>query len=297
MSLRLLERSIAPRRPDGAQYRRNPRQRYNSGLQGTESRMSELISIPFRFRGPPNSGNGGYVGGAIAELFDAATRAAAAIEVTLRAPIPLDTPMAVTRGSARAVAVYHGATLIAEAAAAELTLEIPDPPGFAAARAAEPTSPAFLRNVNPFLPDGTGFHPVCACCGVDTLEGEGLRVHAAAVPGFAGVAAAWRPHRALGSGAAASAEPEAGGELPLSIIWTALDCPGQFAYYVDGIRTGLLGRMTARVIRPVYADRELVVIGWREHIEGRKHFAGTALFDERGELCAYARQTWIGRMD
>lgn len=255
--------------------------------------MSEQISIPFRFRGPPNSGNGGYVAGAIAERFDAATRATAAIEVTLRAPIPLDTPMTLTPAATRAIAVHQGETLIAEAAATELAMDIPKPPSFAAARAAEPTSPSFLRNVNPYLPNGTGFHPVCACCGFDTVEGEGLRVHAAAVPGFAGVAAAWRPHRALGSGAERGTDEE----LPLSIVWTALDCPGQFAYYVDGIRTGLLGRMTARVIRPVYAERELVVIGWREHIEGRKHFAGTALFDESGALCAYARQTWIGRMD
>jgi hypothetical protein len=257
--------------------------------------MSEQISIPFRFRGPPNSGNGGYVGGAVADLFDPVTRAGSAIEVTLRAPIPLDTPLTVARGSARALSVHQAETLIAEACVIDLTIDIPVPPGFAEARAAEPASPSFLRNVNPFLPDGTGFHPVCACCGVDTAEGEGLRVHAAAVPGFAGVAAAWRPHRALGT--AAGAATGRTGELPLAIIWTALDCPGQFAYYVDGIRTGLLGRMTARVLRPVFAESELVVIGWRERIDGRKHFAGTALFDEHGELCAYARQTWIGRMD
>ncbi len=251
--------------------------------------MPEEISIPFRFRGPPNSGNGGYVGGVLADLFEDSTRMVSAIEVTLRAPIPLDTSMTVTRTDGSAIRIHHGETLIAEALTAELDMSIPKPPPFDAARAAMEKSPSFARNVNPYLPDGTGFHPVCACCGVDTAEGEGLRVHAAPVPGFSGVAAAWRPHHRLGR--------TADGMLPAALVWTALDCPGQFAYYAEDIRTGLLGRMTARVLRPVYAERELVVIGWRQEIDGRKHFAGTALFDETGALCAYARQTWIGRMD
>jgi hypothetical protein len=55
--------------------------------------------------------------------------------------------------------------------------------------------------------------------------------------------------------------------------------------------------MAARMLKPVHAERDLVVIGWRLEIEGKKHFAGTALFDETGDLCAFARQTWIGRMD
>ena len=49
--------------------------------------------------------------------------------------------------------------------------------------------------------------------------------------------------------------------------------------------------------KPLSADDDLVVIGWRQEIERRKHFAGTALFDGAGRLCALARQTWIGRMD
>jgi hypothetical protein len=119
-------------------------------------------------------------------------------------------------------------------------------------------------------------------------DDQGLHVFAAPVPGFAGVAAAWRPHPAF-------ADPH--GRLPEAIVWTAMDCPGQFAYMADGIRTGLLGRMTARVLRPIPADQDFVVIGWCLAIEGRKHFAGTALFDADGAVCAFARQTWIGRMD
>ena len=59
--------------------------------------MSDTLIIPSRFRGPPNSGNGGYVAGAIAERFPVRPDAHddAAVEVTLRAPIPLDTPLEV----------------------------------------------------------------------------------------------------------------------------------------------------------------------------------------------------------
>jgi len=251
-------------------------------------RVPETIIIPFRYRGPPNSGNGGYVAGALAERFDPRPGEDAAIEVTLRAPIPLDTPMTVEQPDPDHLRMMLGETLIAEAQRTTLALDVPEPPSFERALAVRGDSPSFYLRVNPFLPDGTGFHPVCACCGADAPIGEGLHVYAAPVPGFDGVAAAWRPHPAL-------AGPD--GLLPEAIVWTALDCPGQFAYMAAGIRTGLLGRMTARMLAPVPAAADLVVIGWRLEIDGKKHFAGTALFDDNGGLCAFARQTWIGRMD
>ena len=37
------------------------------------------------------------------------------------------------------------------------------------------------------------------------------------------------------------------------------------------------------------------VIGWKIGVEGRKYQAGTAIFDEDGELCARARALWIER--
>jgi hypothetical protein len=250
--------------------------------------MIEPMNVPARFRGPPSSGNGGYVAGAIAERFPLRSDAAqdAAVEVTLRAPIPLDMPMDLACSDENQLRLMQGEQLIAEARATRLPAEVPAPPSFGAAGAARQQSPALMVRLNPLLPGGTGFHPVCVCCGADVPEAEGLRVFAAPVPGFDGVAAAWQPHPAFA---------DADGLLPERMIWTALDCPGQFAYFAAGIRTGLLGRMTARVLRPVPVDADYVVIGWRQEVERRKHFAGTALFDADGELCAYSRQTWIGR--
>jgi hypothetical protein len=85
--------------------------------------------------------------------------------------------------------------------------------------------------------------------------------------------------------------------VPATFIWTALDCPGQFAYHAAGIRTGMLGRLCARIEHPVSAGERCVVTGWRIGVEGRRHYAGTALFDESGRLCAYAKAVWIGRRE
>jgi hypothetical protein len=250
--------------------------------------MSAQITIPCRFRGPPNSGNGGYVAGVAATAL-VGDHSDAAVEVTLRAPIPLDTAMTVVRDDADHLRVLLGEQLIVEAARTSLALTVPPPPTYTAALAARERSPSFYPGVNPLVPAGTGFHPVCVCCGADVAADQGLHVYAAPVPGTDGVAAAWRPHPAL---------IDSAGYLPAPIVWTALDCPGQFAYLVSGIRTGLLGRMTARILQAVPGDRDLVVTGWRLGIERKKHFAATALFDAAGEtLYAIAEQTWIGRMD
>jgi hypothetical protein len=55
----------------------------------------------------------------------------------------------------------------------------------------------------------------------------------------------------------------------------------------------LLGEMQAHVDRKVRVGESCTVIGWRIGSEGRKHQAGTAIFDGEGELCARARATWI----
>jgi predicted amidohydrolase len=55
----------------------------------------------------------------------------------------------------------------------------------------------------------------------------------------------------------------------------------------------VLGRMTARVYRIPEAGEECVVVSWPVGEDGRKLYAGTALFARDGELLALARQTWI----
>ena len=62
-----------------------------------------MISIDARFNGPPDSGNGGYCSGVFASFVDT-SGPDAGVEVTLRRPPPLDTPLTVEREVRAAVA-------------------------------------------------------------------------------------------------------------------------------------------------------------------------------------------------
>jgi hypothetical protein len=251
---------------------------------------SETVVIPDRFRGPPKSGNGGYVCGVFGGLltggrYDLPERRAA--EVTLRAPIPLDQAIAVRRDGEKLTA-YHGETLLVEAALTDLQLNVPEPASYEQALAVRDKSVSLTVGHHPWLGEQRkGFHPICVCCGAELAPEDGLHVYAAHVPERKQVAAAWSCH---------SAFADADGYVPPELICTALDCPGQFAWLAEGTRTGLLGRLTARVERKVRAGDRCVVIGWTLGNEGRKYYSGTALFDERGDLCAYAKAVWIGRV-
>jgi len=244
--------------------------------------MIDTIVIEERFRGPPRSGNGGYVAGKFAELLGLPERD---VEVTLRSPIPLDTPMNVVHAEGLTT-VMDGETLIAEVRPAEFTLDIPALPDWDKVRVAEPQSYAFAENINPLLPGQRGFHPICFCCGAE--HEDGLNVFAAPIDDAAQVAAVWETRPAWG---------EADGLLPASYLWTALDCPGQFAWRAAGVRTGMLGRITGRILNRPRAGTTLLVTAWPIEVEGKKHFAGSAIHTESGELVARALSIWIGRRD
>ena len=70
--------------------------------------MSEQVTIDRRFRGPPESGHGGYMCGVVAGLVGGTA------EVTLRRPPPLDQPLQVTRLDGGGVALRDGETVITE---------------------------------------------------------------------------------------------------------------------------------------------------------------------------------------
>ena len=77
--------------------------------------VSELI-VPRRFCGPPDSGNGGWTAGALAALDDADSPdnrcdSWPPIEVSLRQPPPLDTPLDVTEADGVLSAAFGGATI------------------------------------------------------------------------------------------------------------------------------------------------------------------------------------------
>lgn len=219
----------------------------------------ELV-IDRHFRGPTESANGGYTSGILASLLHGSA------EVTLRLPPPLERPLQVEwDDDRRRIRLLDGDALVAEAAAAEVELDLPDPVSFEEAAAAA-------------LPGGdrTSEFPECFVCG--WARDDGLGIYAGPVSGRDVAAAAWTPR------------PE---HVAPEFVWAALDCPG--AYAVHGGERGLpvLGRLAARVERLPRAGEPCVVMAWPLGADGRKLYAGTALLGEEGRLLGAARATWI----
>ena len=238
----------------------------------------DSVVIARRFNGPPTTGNGGYVAGRLAGTLPRA--GGDAVEVTLRAPIPLDRPLAVSRPAPGTATLHDGPTLLAEARVVALDLDVPAPPSLEAAAAAGALGRMRARQGlgNPYL--------VCFGCGVERHEADGLRILPSAVGDAGVVASDWTPHPAL-------AGPD--GTVPDEIVWAALDCPAGIAWVarLEGTPSLVTGRMTARLDAPVRSGAPHIVTAWPIAREGRKLHAGTALFDADGRLLACTRQLWL----
>lgn len=226
----------------------------------------QRLSIAKRFNGPPGSGNGGYVAGRLAALLGSA------VEVTLRAPPPLERELEVTREAQDSVALWDGETRVAEARRAVLELEVPSAPSLEEASHAAERYSGFAEHI----------FPTCFVCGPARSPGDGLCIFPGPV-GPGRVAAPWTPDASLG---------DASGRVDEAFAWAALDCPGAFAFGPLE-RQLVLGRMTAEITAPLHVGASYVALGWSVGVEGRKHTTGTALFDTEGGLVGRARGTWI----
>jgi hypothetical protein len=228
----------------------------------------ELL-IERRFRGPPDSGNGGYSCGLLGAMMPGAS------EVTLRLPPPLDTPMKVEERPGGGLAAINSGALVMEAVPSELDASIP---GTVSLSEAEDAASRF-----------EGFHnhafPACFVCGPERDESDGLRIF----PGDleSGVSAApWSPHPDFA---------DSSGLVRPEIVWAALDCPTGWATFSAAPEAGLmlLGRLAARILRPVSVGRTYVAAAWPTGRDGRKHYATGAVLSADGEPVAVSRATWI----
>lgn len=224
------------------------------------------LRIAARFNGPPDSGNGGYSCGLMARTIGRPVR------VRLQRPVPLETELEVTSVGEGRWEIRSPADLIATAVAHEVAIDVPQAPAWIEAFGASHHYPGF----------GDHSFPRCFTCGPAREPGDGLRVFAGAVPGTHVMAAPWVPHASLA---------DQQGVLPSEFIWAALDCPGYWATCHPSV--ALLGELAMRIDRVPRIDEPCVVIGWRIGQEGRKHRAGTALFDSSGALSAVGEATWI----
>ena len=231
-----------------------------------------MLSIPSRFNGPPDSGNGGYSCGVVAALVDAP-----AVEVTLRAPPPLERPLTIERRE-NCVAALDEETVVLEASPAELDLDLPEPVSLAAAAAADTDSS--YRDA-----DGHWFD-TCFVCGPSREAGDGLRMFPGPLPGGERYATVFRPDNSL---------TDADGVVRPEVVWAALDCPtsAPIADWEDRRPPSVLARLAARIDAPLYAGREYVAISWPLGEDGRKRSAAAALYDEEGVPVASSRALWI----
>jgi hypothetical protein len=248
------------------------------------------LAVPPRFAGPPSSANGGYLAGRLA----AHVPTHGAVQVTLRVPPPLDTPMTVERDG-DGVRLTTGDRLVAEAAPAALDVDVVEPVAFATAREAA-TRYGGLED-HPF--------PHCFVCGPAREPGDGMRLFPGRLDDRADtVAAAWVPDASLGTdhgeaGADGSAgeglTPAAGGdaaEAAEEFVWAALDCPGGWAVDLTG-RPMVLGRMTCQVDEIPRVGEQCVVMGRVLGQEGRKTFTTTTAYDTDGRVLGRAHAVWI----
>ncbi len=214
-----------------------------------------------RFRGPLTSANGGYACGRLAAYVEAPE-----VEVTLRLPPPLERPLEVRR-SGETWQLLDGHALVAEARPSAVELEAPAPVSLGDAHVA---AEGHVRVGDPV------FHE-CFVCGIREGDEDGLGVYAGPVAGREPLLAA----------------PVTLPESATELVWAAIDCPGAYAVGAAGRGSIVLGRMTARVDRLPDGGEPCVAVAWPLGEDGRKLFAGTALFTGGGELLAVARQTWI----
>lgn len=228
----------------------------------------DRFSIDERFRGPPRSGNGGYVCGRVA------SRLEGPVAVRLQAPPPLDTELRL-ESSAREARLFADDKVIAQAKVTSLGIQPPEPPTWEQTQAATQQFSGFKRH--PF--------PGCFVCGIERKPQDGLRIFPGPVSGASIIAAPWIPDSTLA---------DEHGNVKPEFLWAALDCPGAFAVMPSQQDTAIvLGELCAFIAGEAQSGGRYIALSWPLGVEGRKRFAGSAIYTGDGRLVALARAVWI----
>jgi hypothetical protein len=228
----------------------------------------QRISISQRFCGPPDSGNGGYSSGLVANALKATA------ECTLRKPIPIERELEIEKRNSGLV-LLDREELIIECKRTEIDIEVRPPRSLGEAQEAAERSPAFHNH--PF--------PTCFTCGPEREAGDGLRIFPGRFETDSDVfAAPWLPDSSLAD-SECRVKPE--------FVWAAMDCPTGFAGGFPWAGKLVTGRLAVQHLAAVKAGEPHVVVSWPLGWEGRKSHAAAALYNGSGELCAIAKATWI----
>jgi hypothetical protein len=232
--------------------------------------LSESIVIDPRFRGPPHSGNGGYVAGLLA------ARLGGSGDASFRRPVPLGRELQADWDMAGGTATLHDpGELLVEVQRSAVAIEAPPSPSLA--EATEASARYLGRRVRlPFA------H--CLGCGMERAEGDGLRIFAGPVGRNALYAAPWTPH---------AAHADANGAVRPEFVWTALDCSGGFALMGEVMRFLVTAWLAVRIDTLPKAGETYVVAAWPIERGERKHKSGTAIYATDGQVLAVGGALWI----
>src|SRR2546429_181527 len=161
--------------------------------------VTDIVIEP-RFRGPPDSANGGYTCAMAAQVIHGPA------QVTLRTPPPLGRPLAGSRSEDGTVRPLGGDRLGGEGRPAAGGRGGPGAVGVEQARRAAERC-EWLEH-HPY--------PTCFVCGPQRDAGDGLRIFPGPVEGRALYAAPWVPDESLA---------DSMGLVRPEFVWAALDCP------------------------------------------------------------------------
>jgi len=235
-------------------------------MRYTTYMQSKSIVINSRFKGPPNSGNGGYSAGLLADALGGDAK------VVLRSPPPLDTVLELNFND-RLATLNKGSLVIANAQKFRLNIDVPDCPPIDLVQS----------SAGNYLSAEEHALASCFVCGPGRQQGDGLQIFPVTIEGYNCVASVWLPYDNLS---------DDDGLIYNQFIWAALDCPGYFAHQEPN-KQMLLGSMTASILRRPRAQETLISIGWQTGVDGRKYLSGTAVYDKAGQVCAASQQVWV----
>jgi len=230
--------------------------------------VSERVVVDPRFRGPPHSGNGGYVAGLLAAPLGGSG------DTSFRRPVPLGRELQIDR-TGDGVSLYAAGVRLVAVKRIDLQLPVPAPPSLAEAHDAAARHlgrRARLRFAR------------CFGCGVERAEGDGLRIFAGPTGRDGVYATPWTPH---------AAHADANGQVRPEFVWTALDCSGGFAIMGDVMRFLVTAWLAVRIDALPQAGETYVVAAWPVERGERKHKSGTAIYAPDGRVLAVGGALWV----